>query len=89
MTNCRTERVWNDILRTWPDRPPPPAAPVLRDWPTPETGTQGFLSNRWQRRDGTIYGEPAATGRALVNSPIDGGEDTDASVDVPSGAPRV
>jgi hypothetical protein len=53
------------------------------------TTAQGYLSHRWQRRDGTVY--PLAPGalRARVNSPIRGGDDANARVDVPSGAPRV
>lgn len=54
-------------------------------WPNPATLTQGWLSHRWQRRDGTGYKALAAQGR---NSPIAGGDDAKAQVDVPSGARR-
>lgn len=57
----------------------------MGNW-TPATLSQGFLSGRWQRRDGTVYG---VSGRANPgpNSPIEGGDDADAKVDVSSGAP--
>lgn len=55
-------------------------------WPTPATQEQGFLSARWQRRDGDVYASTAAVQSA--NSPIRGGDDAAARVDVPSGAPR-
>lgn len=56
-------------------------------WPNPATAAQGFLSGRFQRRDGT--GFPSATAAdAKVNSPIRGGDDANARVDVPSGEPR-
>lgn len=64
-------------------------APRATAWPwTPNTVTQGFLAGRWLRRDGDVY-----TGAALrvvpgPNSPIAGGPDFQAKVDVPSGTPR-
>lgn len=58
-------------------------------WPwTTETTTQGFLSGRWLRRDGDVYGGAAALGVKGANSPVVGGEDENAKVDVSSGAPR-
>lgn len=87
-----SEAVWR-VLKTWdvndPAVRPFLAAPSQRAWPNPPTLAQGWLSYRWQRRSGTVYGN-VALGRATgPNSPIAGGEDTDAAVDVPSGAPRV
>jgi hypothetical protein len=63
--------------------------PTPLGWPAPGTLTQGWLSNRWNRRDGTVYGNVGVGRTSGPNSPIAGGEDTDAAVDVPSGAPRV
>jgi hypothetical protein len=51
------------------------------------TTAQGYLSHRWQRRDGNVY--PAGTLLAERNSPIRGGQDARARVAVESGAPRV
>ena len=58
-------------------------------WPwTPATLTQGFLSGRWLRRDGTVYGPGVAPGQVRgVNSPVAPGEDEGETVDVSSGAP--
>lgn len=65
---------------------PEPRASVGWPW-TPATATQGFLAARWLRRDGTGYTPtPGPTG---PRSPIRGGDDANARVDVPSGAPRV
>ena len=58
-------------------------------WPwQPATVTQGFLANRFERRDGTVYGPGATQADAHINSPIEGGDDAQAKIDVPSGAPR-
>ena len=51
------------------------------------TEAQGYLSHRWQRRDGNVYPVAVLTGR--LNSPIRGGADAHARVAVESGAPRV
>jgi hypothetical protein len=51
------------------------------------TTAQGYLTHRWQRRDGNVY--PAGTLPARRNSPIRGGADAHARVAVESGAPRV
>jgi hypothetical protein len=38
----------------------PPRPRSANAWPwTPETTIQGFLSGRWLRRDGNVYGSPA------------------------------
>lgn len=38
---------------------PPPRPRPTGAWPwTPETTVQGFLSGRWLRRDGNVYGGP-------------------------------
>lgn len=59
-------------------------------WPwTAETATQGFLAGRWLRRDGDVYGAGALRGAAGSIAPPRGGDDNQAKVDVPSGAPRV
>lgn len=59
-------------------------------WPwTPATLAQGFLSNRWLRRDGDVYGGASLRGVRGPNSPIAGGESVNAEVDVSSGAARV
>lgn len=70
---------------------PPFAEPrVNPTWPwTAETVTQGFLASRWLRRDGNVYPGGALRGVPGPNSPIAGGEDAEAKVDVPSGIPRV
>ena len=77
--------------------PPPPirigtpgAAPRLNPtWPwEPATVTQGFLSGKYERRDGTVYGASATKADSDINSPIQGGDDAQAKVDVPSGEPR-
>ncbi|HEY1887152.1 MAG TPA: hypothetical protein VGG86_14065 [Roseiarcus sp.] len=58
-------------------------------WPwTGDTVTQGFLSGRWLRRDGNVYSGAALRGVPGPNSPIAGGDDNQAKIDVPSGAPR-
>ena len=58
-------------------------------WPwTPNTVNQGFLAGRWLRRDGNVYAGGALRGVMGPNSPIAGGQDSQAKVDVPSGAPR-
>ena len=62
--------------------------PLDTGWPTASTLTQGFLSGRWQRRDGNVYGTPAGRSIPGPNSAIRGGDDAQARVDVPSGAPR-
>lgn len=65
------------------------ALPRAADWPwTPNTISQGFLAGRWLRRDGTSYGGAALRVVPGPNSPIAGGQDSQAKVDVPSGAPR-
>lgn len=62
---------------------------VSPTWPwTTQTTTQGFLSGRWLRRDGTVYGGAAARGLPGPNSAIAGGEDINARVDPSSGAPN-
>ena len=66
----------------------PPEPRELAGWPTPATTTQGFLNARWQRRDGDSYAGAAARGLPGPNSPIRGGDDAGAEVDVPSGEPR-
>ena len=58
-------------------------------WPTSDTQTQGFLAARWQRRDGNVYGGPAARDVPGPNSAIRGGDDASAKVSVPSGVRRV
>lgn len=70
---------------------PVPAATPSPTWPwSTATDSQGFLSNRWERRDGDIYASGAATrGVSGPNSPITGGESVDAMVAVSSGVPRV
>lgn len=63
---------------------------MVPNWPwTPDTVTQGFLAGRWLRRDGNVYGNQVLRGLPGPNSPIAGGDDNQAKVDVPSGAPRV
>lgn len=59
-------------------------------WPwTPATTAQGFLSGRWLRRDGNVYGTTSTVGYgAGPNSAIEGGEDVNAKVDTSSGVPR-
>lgn len=58
-------------------------------WPwTSATTTQGFLSGRWLRRDGTVYGGAAARGVQGANSPVEGGEDMYAPLNRSSGIPR-
>lgn len=71
--------------------PPAPSGQSMIDtWPwNTQTGVQGFLSNRWIRRDGDIYASGALRGLPGPNSPIAGGDDANAKVDVPSGVPRV
>lgn len=62
---------------------------VNDNWPwTPATTAQGFLSGRWLRRDGDIYGGGAGRVGSIPNSPIDGGEDMYAAVQRSSGVPR-
>lgn len=59
-------------------------------WPwTPDTVSQGFLAGRWLRRDGNVYGIGVLRGVRDANSPIAGGQDHQAKVSVPSGAPRI
>lgn len=58
-------------------------------WPwTSETTAQGFLSGRWLRRAGDVYGLAAARGVPGPNSAIAGGEDVNAKVSTSSGEPR-
>lgn len=60
-----------------------------RAWPwTPNTVTQGFLAGRWLRRDGNVYGGGALRGATDSLAPPRGGDDDQAKVSVPSGAPR-
>ena len=58
-------------------------------WPNAATSAQGWLAGRWQRRDGDIYGATGVARAGQENSPIAGGPDAGAKVDVPSGAPKV
>ena len=68
---------------------PPPKLRDAGSWPwAPGTTTQGFLGARWNRRDGNVYGDAALRGVQAANSPIRGGDDAGAIVDVPSGARR-
>jgi hypothetical protein len=41
---------------------------------TPGTVTQGYLSGRWQRRDGNVYAAAGSREIPGPNSPIAGGE---------------
>lgn len=62
---------------------------VNDNWPwTPATTTQGFLSARWIRRGGNVYGVAAGRASSGPNSPVEGGESVDATVAVSSGVPR-
>jgi Flp pilus assembly protein TadG len=65
-------------------RPPTTASTLPQTF---NTTAQGYLSYRWQRRDGNVY--PAGVLPARRNSPIAGGPDANARVAVESGAPRV
>lgn len=66
-----------------------PRPRLAADWPwAPGTQAQGFLSARWNRRDGDSYATATARGFPGPNSPIRGGDDSGAKVDVPSGARR-
>lgn len=52
----QADQVWDRLVRTWPNFPSIPLA-VSPTWPwTGATTTQGFLANRWLRRDGDVYG---------------------------------
>ena len=66
----------------------PAPAPRAGYWPwAPGTIAQGFLSGRWNRRDGVGY--PSATAQTReTNSPIRGGDDVNAKVSTASGLPR-
>lgn len=69
--------------------PPRPAPRAATNWPwAPGTIAQGFLSGRWNRRDGNSYATASLRGVPGPNSPIRGGDDSGAQVDVPSGARR-
>ena len=75
--------------------PPPPVLPVGAQpranptWPwEPDTVSQGFLSGKYERRDGTVYGPGSTEADAHVNSAIRGGDDAQAKVDPQSGEPR-
>jgi hypothetical protein len=70
-----------------PAEAPAPAASVGWPW-APATDTQGFLAGKFERRDGDVYGAAATQADANINSPIAGGDDAQAQIDVPSGAPR-
>ena len=62
---------------------------VATNWPwAPGTIAQGFLGARWNRRDGDSYATGALRAATGPNSPIRGGDDASAAVDVPSGARR-
>lgn len=66
-----------------------PRPRIDTNWPwTPGTLAQGFLNARWNRRDGNSYATPALRAVSGPNSPIRGGDDNAAKVDVPSGARR-
>ena len=76
--------------RAFPQPQPRPQPRDAGSWPwTPDTVAQGFLAGRWLRRDGNVYGGGTLRGVPGPNSPIAGGQDAKAKVDVPSGAPRV
>ena len=75
--------------RAFPQPPPRPQPRDAGSWPwTPDTVAQGFLAGRWLRRDGDVYGSAGLRAESGPNSPIKGGDDANARVDVPSGAPR-
>lgn len=73
---------------------PPPAPEVIPQtvnptWPwEPATLTQGFLSGRFERRDGTVYGSGATAADEHLNSAVRGGDDAQDKVAPESGVPR-
>lgn len=70
---------------------PPEATPqtVNPTWPwEPATLSQGFLSGRFERRDGTVYGSGATAADEHLNSAVRGGEDAQDKVAPESGIPR-
>lgn len=55
-----------ELLRDAFPRPRPDVTPLVEGEPgypfAPGTQTQGFLGQRWNRRDGNVYGTPAPLG---------------------------
>jgi hypothetical protein len=83
------ERVIESLSPPLPIDAPQPRAPGAGSYPwSPGTENQGFLAARFERRDGTIYGPSATQADTHINTPIAGGDDAQARVDVPSGEPK-